>query len=355
MLLRAKKLGEFLPQTVKDLAAVLAEKNFACFVVGGAIRDILRGKSAKDIDLATDALPEQIEEIFPGSLPTGKAFGTITVKFGGGLYQVTTFRKETGYADSRHPDRVEYSSDIREDLRRRDFTINALAYSPAANELIDEFNGLEDLQNKIIRTVGEPASRFEEDGLRVLRALRFMAVTGFALEEKTAEEVTARLADYLRLAAKERVFEELDRIIQSEMPDCAARLLGWPSLNALDKRVRWAAVAREHPEVREVILEKKLNRWIDRLLKYDLDIDKASLEITDLQVDGIDIMGLGPRGEEVGRVLDTLLEVVIERRGLNKKSVLLELAKDILAGATARDILQKEERKKALAKGPLNF
>ncbi|MDR2432026.1 MAG: CCA tRNA nucleotidyltransferase, partial [Candidatus Margulisbacteria bacterium] len=235
MLLKAKKLGEFLPQTVKDLAAVLAEKNFACFVVGGAIRDVLRGKSAKDIDLATDARPEQIEEIFPDSLPTGRAFGTITVKFGGSLYQITTFRRETGYSDSRHPDRIEYSGDIREDLRRRDFTVNALAYSPATNELIDEFNGLEDLQNKIIRTVGDPASRFAEDGLRVLRALRFMSATGFTLEEKTAREVTARLADYLHLAARERVFEELNKIIYSETPDYAAPLLGWPSLNALDR------------------------------------------------------------------------------------------------------------------------
>lgn len=353
MLIRAKKLGEYLPQTVKDLAAVLTEQGFVCFVVGGAIRDILRGKSAKDIDLATDALPEQIEKIFPDSIPTGKAFGTITVRFNNAHYQITTFRKETGYADSRHPDSIEYSKDIREDVRRRDFTINALAYSPVTNELIDEFNGLEDLQNKVIRTVREPARRFEEDGLRVLRALRFMAVTGFTLEEETAQEVAARISGYLTLAAKERVFDELDRIIHSDTPDNATSLLGWPALNELDRQVRWAAVIREHPEVREIILEKKLNRWIDRLLKYDLDMDKASMEIADLQIDGIDVMELGPRGEEVGHVLDNLLEVIIEKRSFNKKSKLIELTKDIMAGYTAQDILQKEADKKALAKGPL--
>jgi len=353
MLIRAKKLGEFLPQTVKELAVTLAEREFVCFVVGGAIRDILRGKSAKDIDLATDALPEQIEEIFPDSIPTGKAFGTVTVRLNNNHYQITTFRKETGYADSRHPDSVEYSKDIREDVRRRDFTINALAYSPVTNELIDEFNGLEDLQNKIIRTVREPAERFEEDGLRVLRALRFMATTGFTLEAETAREVAARIPGYLTLASKERIFEELDKIIQSDAPDNATPLLGWPALNDLDRHVRWAAVVREHPEVRGVILEKKLNRWIDRLLKYDLDRDKASMEIADLQIDGIDVMELGPRGEQVGHVLETLLEVVIERRSFNKKSILLELTKDIMAGFTAQTILQREADKKALAKGPL--
>jgi len=353
MLLKAKKLGEFLPQTVKDLAQVFAEQEFACFVVGGAIRDILRGKSAKDIDLATDALPEQIEELFPDSIPTGKAFGTITVKFNDNLYQITTFRKETGYSDNRHPDAIEYSKDIREDVARRDFTVNALAYSPATNELIDEYNGLEDLQNKIIRTVGEPARRFEEDGLRVLRALRFMAVTGFALEDATAAEVKARISNYLNLAAKERVFDELNRIVNSDTPDNATPLLDWPLLNELDKRVRWAAVVREHSQVRELILEKKLNRWIDKLLRYDLDIEKASMEITDLKIDGIDVMELGPRGEEVGRVLETLLEVVIEKRSFNKKPILIELAKDIMAGFSAQDILQREADKKALAKGPL--
>jgi tRNA nucleotidyltransferase/poly(A) polymerase len=366
MLLRAKKLGEYLPQNIKDLAAVLAEKDFACFVVGGAIRDILRGDSAKDIDLATDALPEQIEEIFPDSLPTGKAYGTITVRFNGGHYQITTFRQETGYSDSRHPDAIVYTKDIREDVARRDFTINALAYSPVANELIDEFNGLEDLQNKILRTVGDPARRFTEDGLRVLRALRFLATLSvkadaekntaaenFTLEENTAREVAARLPNFLELAAKERIFEELNKMILSEVPDNGASWLGWPALNELDKQVRWAAVVREHPAVRAVILEKKLNRWIDKLLHYDLDVEKASLEIADLKVDGIDIMGLGPRGAEVGRVLETLLEVIVEKRSLNKKPLLLELARDIMAGASAEDILRREQEKKALAKGPL--
>ncbi|MDR1453407.1 MAG: CCA tRNA nucleotidyltransferase [Candidatus Margulisbacteria bacterium] len=366
MFLKAKKLGEYLPQNVKDLAAVLAEKDFACFVVGGALRDILRGDSAKDIDLATDALPEQIEEIFPDSLPTGKAYGTITARFNGGHYQITTFRKETGYSDSRHPDAIVYTKDIREDVARRDFTINALAYSPAANELIDEFNGLEDLRNKILRTVGDPARRFTEDGLRVLRALRFLATLSvqadpekntaaenFTLEENTAREVAARLPDFLDLAAKERIFEELNKMLLSDAPDNGAALLGWPALNELDKQVRWAAVVREHPEVRTVILEKKLNRWIDKLLRYDLDVDKASLEIADLKVDGIDIMGLGPRGAEVGRVLETLLEVVVEKRSLNKKLLLLELARDIMAGAAAQDILRREQEKKALAKSPL--
>lgn len=342
MLIRARKLGLFLPDDIREIAAQLAEREFTCYVVGGAIRDILRGKNVKDIDLATDATPEQVEELFTETIPTGRQFGTLTVKWNEKYYQLTTFRKETGYSDRRHPDKIEYSKDIREDILRRDFTINALAYNPINNELVDECRGLEDLSEKILRTVGDPAKRFEEDGLRVIRGLRFLSITGFAIDLATGKELAQRAPQWAELASKERLFEEFDKIIHSDNPDYGLSFLGWPALNELDRQVRWAAIIQKHPEVFELIQEKQKRRRIEKLLKYNLDLDKASMEIADLKLDGIDIMELGPRGEAVGKILESLLEIVIEKRQLNKKPLLLELTKDLMAGMTVEDILKEK-------------
>ena len=353
MLIRARKFGRFLPDDVRDIASQLADREFTCYVVGGAIRDLLRGKNIKDVDLATDATPDQVEEIFPDTIPTGRQFGTLTVKFNEKQYQLTTFRKETGYSDRRHPDKIEYSKDIREDIMRRDFTINALAYNPINNELVDECNGLEDLSLKILRTVGEPAKRFEEDGLRVIRGLRFLVATGFAVDFATGRELATRAPHWHNLASKERLFEEFDKIIMSDNPDYGLSFVGWPELNNLDRQVRWGAVIQKHPEAFDLILEKQKRRRIEKLLRYELDLDKASMEIADLKIDGIDIMELGPRGEAVGNILESLLEVVIEKRQLNKKPLLLELTKDLMAGMTVNDILQREADKKTAAKQPV--
>lgn len=353
MLIRARKLGLFLPDDIREIAAQLAEREFTCYVVGGAIRDILRGKNVKDIDLATDATPEQVEELFTETIPTGRQFGTLTVKWNEKYYQLTTFRKETGYSDRRHPDKIEYSKDIREDILRRDFTINALAYNPINNELVDECRGLEDLSEKILRTVGDPAKRFEEDGLRVIRGLRFLSITGFAIDLATGKELAQRAPQWAELASKERLFEEFDKIIHSDNPDYGLSFLGWPALNELDRQVRWAAIIQKHPEVFELIQEKQKRRRIEKLLKYNLDLDKASMEIADLKLDGIDIMELGPRGEAVGKILESLLEIVIEKRQLNKKPLLLELTKDLMAGMTVEDIFKREADKKAAAKQPV--
>jgi hypothetical protein len=353
MLLRARKLGQYIPDDIREISSALADREFTCYVVGGSLRDILRGKSAHDFDLATDAKPEQIEEIFPDTIPTGKQFGTITVKYNGNFYQMTTFRKETGYADGRHPDQIEYSKDIREDVRRRDFTINALAYNALTNELVDEFDGLEDLKNGILRAVGNPRDRFTEDGLRVLRAIRFLSVTGFTVEPETGKAMAEFCPRWLELAAKERIYEEINKTLLSENPDYGLSFLNWPLVNHLDRQVRWAAVIKDHPEVFELVQDKQKRRWIEKLLRFDLDAEKASMEIADLKIDGIDVMELGPRGEEVGHVLDTLLEIVIEKRAFNKKPILIELAKDIIAGKTAQDIFQREADRKAATKVPI--
>jgi len=135
-----------------------------------------------------------------------------------------------------------------------------------------------------------------------------------------------------------------------ENPDYGFSFLEFPRVDALEKQIRWAAVIKARPEVYDLVQEKQKRRWIDKLLKYDLDVKKASLEVTDLAVDGIDIMGLGPRGEEVGRILDGLLELVVYKRALNRKNILMNYAKDLANGILVQQIIEEEEKKKTLSK-----
>lgn len=353
MLIRARKINQYLPQDIKDIAKIFGDHNYACYLVGGALRDLLLGCETSDYDLATDALPEKIQELFKDNIPTGKKFGTITIKHNDNQYEITTLRHESSYADGRHPDQVEFTTDIKKDLRRRDFTINALAYNVVTSEMIDEFNGLEDLKMRIIKAVGDPEIRFAEDGLRVLRGIRLMAQTGFALDIRTAEVMAQYVSEWLKLASKERIFNELDLMFNMENPDYGFSFLGFPRVDSLDKQIRWAAVIKERPEVYELVQEKQKRRWIDKLLKYELDVKKASLEVTDLAVDGIDIMELGPRGEEVGRILDSLLELIVYKRSLNRKNILMNYAKDLAQGISVEQIIAEENKKKELSKTSL--
>jgi tRNA nucleotidyltransferase/poly(A) polymerase len=187
---------------------------FKTFLVGGCVRDAWLGKRAMDLDLATSALPEDVEKLFPKTIPVGKAFGTVIVVMETGKFEVTTFRRDGAYLDGRRPSIVEFS-DAKEDALRRDFTINALFYDPMTGETIDYVNGLEDLSSKIIRTVGEPALRFDEDKLRILRAIRFSAQLGFDIELKTWEAIK-QFAPQIGQVSRERVYQELLKILGSD-------------------------------------------------------------------------------------------------------------------------------------------
>ena len=195
------------------LLDALHTAGYAAYAVGGCVRDSLLGRTAHDWDLCTSALPQQVMELFGTEqcIPTGLQHGTVTIKYGGQLYETTTFRTEGSYTDGRHPDAVQFVPDVREDLARRDFTINAMAYNEAEG-LVDPFGGQADLQNGLLRAVGEPQQRFTEDALRILRALRFAAVLGFTLEEETAKAAFA-LKERLRLVSAERIYEELKKLL----------------------------------------------------------------------------------------------------------------------------------------------
>lgn len=190
----------------------------AAYAVGGCVRDSLLGQTPHDWDLCTSATPEQVLELFGKvhCIPTGLQHGTVTVKHGGELYEITTFRTEGAYSDGRHPDHVAFVPDVKEDLARRDFTINAMAYN-AEEGLIDPFGGQNDLAAGIVRAVGEPQRRFEEDALRILRLYRFAARFGFAIDPATGQAARA-LCRHLDCVSEERIAEELSRLLAAPAP-----------------------------------------------------------------------------------------------------------------------------------------
>ena len=201
-----------------ELLDTLHRAGYAAYVVGGCVRDSLLGLTPHDWDLCTSALPQQGMELFGEEkcIPTGLQHGTVTVKQGGGLYEITTFRTEGTYTDGRHPDEVHFVPDVREDLARRDFTINAMAYNEKEG-LVDPFGGQADLQSGILRAVGVPRQRFTEDALRILRLYRFAARFGFSIDPPTAQ-AAQELCAHLDCVSVERIEEELAKLLTAPAP-----------------------------------------------------------------------------------------------------------------------------------------
>ena len=201
-----------------ELLDTLHRAGYAAYVVGGCVRDSLLGLTPHDWDLCTSALPQQGMELFGEEkcIPTGLQHGTVTVKQGGRLYEITTFRTEGAYTDGRHPDEVHFVPDVREDLARRDFTINAMAYN-AKEGLVDPFGGQADLQSGILRAVGVPHQRFTEDALRILRLYRFAARFGFAIDPPTVQ-AAQELCAHLDCVSVERIEEELAKLLSAPAP-----------------------------------------------------------------------------------------------------------------------------------------
>ena len=203
-----------LPKNVENIIGSLEEHGFEGFAVGGCVRDSLLKKTPKDWDITTDALPEDMKKIFKKTFDTGIAHGTVTVLMDGVGYELTTYRVDGNYSDGRHPDSVSFSKSLSEDLCRRDFTINAMAYSNKKG-IVDLFDGRKDLQNGIIRAVGDAKKRFDEDALRMLRAVRFAAQLGFKIDDDTFEAIKEK-AKLLSNVSKERIFVELNKSLNGE-------------------------------------------------------------------------------------------------------------------------------------------
>ncbi|MEM7181219.1 MAG: CCA tRNA nucleotidyltransferase [Spirochaetota bacterium] len=217
----AKELAQLLPDSIhRSLLKIfrnLAEHGHACYLVGGAVRDLVMGSTPHEYDFTTSATPEQVKQIFKRVIDTGIQHGTVTVLDGGMQYEITTFRSEVGYSDGRRPDQIIYGSSLSDDLQRRDFTMNALALDLLENKFVDEHQGLQDIESKIIRTIGFAEERFSEDGLRAIRAIRFMATLGFTIEENTYLAI-AKTRNITAKISTERFHDELNKILATKSP-----------------------------------------------------------------------------------------------------------------------------------------
>ena len=439
-----------LPEQVNTVLDRLEQAGYAAYVVGGCVRDALRGVSPGDYDITTAARPEQVKTVFSDCrvVETGLKHGTVTVLLDGMGFEITTFRTESGYSDGRHPDRVDFAATVEEDLCRRDFTVNAMAYSPRRG-LVDCFGGAEDLRKGVIRCVGRPERRFAEDALRILRGLRFAASLGFAVEADTvrameenrraldavsAERVAVELRKLLCAPGAGRVLMEHTRVLGQVLPELlpmegfdqrnphhiytvlehtarvvdaapAIPVLRWaalfhdmgkPASFTLDEqgvghfrghgeistamagdimarlkldnatRQRVTELVRRHDMPIEP-LEKTVKRWLGRLgeeaffdllalkradnlaqapeyrgrqreydrleqLAREILQGQACFTLRDLAVDGGDLLALGMRpGPGVGRMLEALLEDVLEERLPNERRALLEQARSRLS------------------------
>ena len=206
-----------IPEDVKVIITMIEHSGHEAYVVGGCVRDILMGREPDDWDITTSATPEEIKRIFVKTVDTGIKHGTVTVIVRGNGYEVTTYRIDGDYADGRHPQNVRFTRSLREDLKRRDFTINAIAYNEK-NGIKDEFGGIADLERHLIKAVGDPFERFTEDALRMLRAIRFSAQLGFNIDGNTYNAICA-MSDLIKNVSIERVQAELTKTLLSPHPE----------------------------------------------------------------------------------------------------------------------------------------
>lgn len=382
------------PSEAIELIQMLEAAGEECWVVGGCVRDSLMGKIPFDWDMTTSATPQKMQEIFSQEklLLTGLSHGTVSVVRGKNVYEITTFRIESGCSDHRHPDSVQFTNKLEEDLARRDFTVNAMAYHPQRG-LVDVFGGQKDLQEKIIRSVGNPKRRFEEDALRILRALRFSAVLGFEVERENARAAEQKV-ELLQEISAERILTEITKLlaapfakkslsvcarvwnvifselqfltkglseIESLPQDPFLRLI-WlyqkENKSAVTALKRLKAPKAEQNRAKSLFelqtlspntciqLRKAMHRWgEDAVLDYvELNPKVPTLRqefckarngvwnLSQLPINGNDLILLGAEpGKQVGSLLNTLLVLCMEGKIENQKEILALQAKALLA------------------------
>ena len=211
-IMKNKMIKLLLPDYVETILEKIEKAGFIAYAVGGCVRDLLRNVTPNDYDIATSAWPSDIKRIFPKTVDTGITHGTVSVIVPEGTVEITTFRCDGHYSDNRRPDTVSFISDVEEDLARRDFTVNAIAYNPKEG-LCDPFSGRRDIESCVLRTVGDPETRFKEDALRILRLYRFSAQLGFSVEENTAL-YAKKLSDLLKNVSRERIYSEVEKLLK---------------------------------------------------------------------------------------------------------------------------------------------
>ena len=272
-----KNFGEEIEKysPVKIALDELNKNGYGAYIVGGSVRDFLMGKAPHDYDIATSAKPDEVKEVFKceSIIETGLKHGTLTLMMEGEPLEITTFRREYDYSDGRHPDKVEFSHSIEEDLERRDFTMNAIAFNPREG-IVDPFDGSKDIEEKVIRAVGDPEERFNEDGLRILRALRFASVLGFEIEEKTAN-AALKSRQLLKGISAERIASEFNRLLEGEF---AAEVI----------RKYWQIIAVFIPEIEAMVgFDQRNYHHIYDVLEHSLHVLDAVPRISYLRFAGL--------------------------------------------------------------------
>ncbi|MBQ9071196.1 MAG: CCA tRNA nucleotidyltransferase [Clostridia bacterium] len=385
-----------MPSSAEKIIDTLYENGYEAYIVGGCVRDSLIGREPYDFDITTSAPPERIKEIFGRTVDTGIAHGTVTVICDGGVHEVTTYRIDGEYRDMRHPESVLYTDNLSLDLARRDFTVNALAYNGRVG-VVDVFDGIGDLEKKIIRCVREPEERFAEDALRVLRAIRFSSVLDFEIEEKTGDAVR-KFAPRLKSISAERIFTEWKKLLsgkrayeviknysdvilefipeleQVRLPEKEAfdslsydeRQLALFALSSgaqgfsaaakslkMDSKTRDTGISvlnnlslcREMTdnEIKLFLIGKddemslKIAKICAALGKCGKNISRRVAELmnegsirklSQLEIDGSDILSLGIRGERVGKILNELLKLAAVGEIKNERCELLAYVKE---------------------------
>lgn len=329
-------LKNHIPPSVSALCGVLRGAGYATYPVGGCVRDLLLGRAPDDWDVATSALPERVQALFPHTVPTGIQHGTVTVLIDGTAIEVTTFRRESGYTDNRHPGNVIFDAGLEEDLSRRDFTVNAMALD-GEGRVIDLHGGRADLAAGLIRCVGEPDLRFREDALRMLRAVRFAARLGFEIETETAAAI-ARNAHRAAGLSGERVKSELEKILLSAHPEYIERAAEWGLLNHLytgwPQGADWAGLG--------AAAAGQIPRWrafcaltgfpigalpVERALRRG--VEHPELEtLRSLQISGGALCALGLEGAAVSAMQRRLAAHIAAVPGDNTPQRLAELAEE---------------------------
>ena len=341
-------------QVLNELAQVFQKNNFELFLVGGTLRDALLGVESKDIDLATNATPNVIERLIEHTKATGKQFGTITAlipyKNQDIPMQITTYRHDGYYSDKRHPDDVVFEHSINVDVKRRDFTVNALAYDILNDKLLDFVGGSSDLANKILRVVGNPMQRFQEDSLRLFRCCRFLAQLEFSCEQNTWDALCS-LASHIPLPSKERITSEVLGILKAKKASrgilalCHSGLAQriFPGLSDqsdtailrcddYDVDLRLAYLLKDLDVTQcfeSLCLSNHDKHWIKALIKHDFDREKALFKKTDLALSGQEIMDLGFQGKYIGMVQQCCYDYVLNDLSNNTKEILKAFIKTL--------------------------
>lgn len=314
------------PKYIISIVQTIENNGFQAYIVGGAVRDLLLGRIPIEYDLASNATPNDIKNMFEKTSAIGERFGTICIHKSKNAVEITTFRKESNYTDARHPDQIEFAMTIEEDLNRRDFTMNAIAYHPLTNTIIDPLNGVNDIQHRQIKCVGDPTLRFKEDTLRPFRCFRLMSQLGFIVHSKIIHALEKPLLD--PLPSLPRIRNEMDRLLLGKFWLSSLKLMAsttWlekiipngPSIepNELPKELlyRWAWLLSETDMAisgKKWQFSNNCIRQMKLIHKWNYDEKAINLSINDIQISTDELMALGYKEKTLGLIQKKLQQLI---------------------------------------------